>query len=783
MGGLFDLGRSVSKQADLKVAKKATKQPTTRKASSQGANALEEAISRVRAALSKYEGRYLTFMQGKEAEFEAFVAKCVENGVVALDTETDGNVEYGHYDTPIAGFSLTTFNYQDPLGTMVSCYVPINHRSYWTKQRVQGQFSPEYVGAQLKRLIGLQVIMQNGRFDIQEVMIKFGVRFENIWWDTLIGAQELDENEPHGLKYLYRKYVTNNEDEAFSFSSLFESVKVPDIPIDVATLYAAHDTEMTACVALYQMELLLWHPEKYGLEGVAWHFRNVEMPVIDSVVDMESTGVLIDFDYARQLSEEYGKRLEEAQREYELEMRKYSTQIQEYQKKNPGKLPDVPQYSSPTQLAIFIYDVLGKAPIDKKKPRGTGKEILRELKEPVFAKILACREVEKLLTTYIDKLPQCVSQRTGALHASFNQCGTEEDGVVTGRFSSSEPNLQNIPAKDDKIRKMFVARPGCVLVGADYSQQEPHIMAQVANDQNMKRAYEEDKDLYAEMASLALHKNYYDCLEFLVNPDGSWVLDKNNERVENKAGHKIRSQFKAILLALMYGKQVAQLAEDLKISKQEAKGIIDQFHKEFPNIGKFIDGNMEFARKNGYVQTLWGRRRRLPDMQLPKYVISAKEGYVKDFNPFAFGTVAKAYQLTEADRRKWWQRMEKAFGYQKQQVIAEAAQEGVDIVDNSMRVADAERQCCNSVIQGSAADMSKVAMNKMRNDPLLRSLGYKILIVVHDEIIGECPEENAKQVAERVQQLMVEACHERVHIKMKTDVTVSRRWTGEGIKL
>lgn len=778
MGGLFDLDRLVSKQNDAMVARKISGQPTTKRPPSQGSNALEGAISRVRQALSKYEGRYLTFTQANKGDFENFVETCVRNGVVALDTETDGHVEYGHHDTPIAGFSLTTFCWDNPEETMVSCYVPINHRSYWTKQRVVGQLTPEYLGKWLGELASCKVIMQNARFDVQEIMIKMGVRLP-VWWDTLIGAQELNENEPHGLKYLYSKYVTNKEDDVFSFSSLFESVRFPDIPIDVATLYAAHDTEMTALVALYQMEYLLWHPKKYGLEGVAKHFREVEMPVVDEVVDMESVGVLIDQKYSQDLHMEYQAKLDEARRQYEFEMSKYANLIGEYQKKNPGKLPDVPQYNSPQQMAIFIYDVLKLEPVDKKKPRGTGKEILRELRQPVFEKALACREIEKLLGTYIDKLPQCVSPKTGALHASFNQCGTEEDGVVTGRFSSSDPNLQNIPSHDDKIRRMFVARPGYVFVGADYSQQEPHIMAQVSGDENLKRAYEEDRDVYAEIASLATGRKYNDCREFLVNPDGSWVRDAHGERVENKEGHKIRSQFKAILLGLMYGKQTPALAEDLKITRQEAQRIIDAFHKSFPKIGDFIRKNMEFARKNGYVQTLWGRRRRLPDMQLPKYDIRAKEGYVKDFNPFAFGTQGKQYVLTEDDKKAWWKRMDKAYGRERQNVMAEAEAKGVLITDNSLRVGDAERQCCNSVIQGSAADMSKVAMNKMWRDPTLRELGYRILIVVHDEIIGECPEGNVAKVAKRVQELMVEACYEKVPIKMKTDVEVSKAWKGE----
>lgn len=779
MGGLFDLTRLVSKQSDASLAKKATKKPTTRKVSSQGSNVLEEAISRVRATLFKYEGKYKLFTEANKGEFESFVGLCVKNGIVAIDTETDQNVTIGHYDVGIAGFSLTTFDQENPKETMVSCYVPLNHKSYWTKQRVPGQFAMEYVANQVRRLLVCKTIWQNAKFDIQEFAIRFGVRFEGPWWDTLVAAQQLDENEPHTLKYLYSKYVTDNEDQVFSFSSLFDGVHFCDLPMDVGALYAAHDPEMTALVYLYQKERLHDHPERYGLQGVASLFRNVEMPLIDCVVDMELRGIMIDPEYSKRLSVEYGERLKKAEAEYELEMSKYANLIQAYQKRNPGKLPDVPQYSSPQQMAIFIYDVLGKAPVDKKKPRGTGKEILKALKEPVFKKILACREIEKLLGTYIDKLPLCVSKVTGAIHASFNQCGTEEDGVVTGRFSSSDPNLQNIPSHDDNIRRMFVARPGYVLVGSDYSQQEPHILAQVAQDKSLKDAYDNDVDVYAHMANLVTGRPYNDCREFYVNPDGSWKLDEHGARIENKEGHAIRSQFKVILLALMYGKQVNSLSEDLGVSKQQAQKVIDDFYKAFPRVRQYIEGNMEFARKNGYVESLWGRRRRLPDMQLPKYDISAKEGYVRDFNPFAFGTQAKQYQLSEADKKAWWTRMNKAFGRDKQNVIAEADAQGVTIVDNSMRLADAERQCCNSVIQGSAADMSKVAMVKMRNDPLLTQLDYHILIAVHDEIIGECPEGNIAQVAKRVQELMVEACHEKVHMKMKTDVEVSKAWKGE----
>lgn len=774
--GLIDLGRDVAKTNDLAAAKKAAK--PKRQSAPTAATAVDDACRRVRAQLGRYASRYLLFMDKDRDAFKSFVDKCVDNGIVAIDTETNNKTHFLPTDL-MAGFSLTTCDLANPDATMVNCYVPLNHRSYWTKVRLQGQMDLAFAKEQLLRLTQIKTVWQNAKFDYMEFMLRHNVRFAP-WWDTMIAAHLLNENEPHGLKYLYAKYVAKNEDEVFSFASLFDNMKFPDIPVDVGGIYAAHDTEMTMRLFLYQKEYLLDNPSKYDLDGVSNCFFNVEMPIIPCVGDMELRGVLIDSEYAGKLSVEYTAKLKDAEQRYALECSKHREAIMNYQKSNPGKLEDTPNYQSPKQLAIFLYDVLKVGEIDKKSPRGTGEEILEKIGGPICDLILECRGYNKLLGTYINKLPACVDAN-GYIHGSFNQCGSEDNGVVTGRFSSSDPNLQNIPSHDDKIRKMFSAREGYVLVGGDYSQQEPHVMAQVAQDLYLKKAYDEDRDVYAEMASLATGRAYNDCREFLVNPDGSWQLDAVGHRIENKEGHAVRSQFKAIFLGLLYGKQTPALAEDLGVSKQAAQKIIESLYKAFPNIKGYIDWNLDKARKLGHVDTLWGRRRHLPDMMLPKYGITEREGFVKDFNPLAFDVGDEGFKLTKADIARWEAKMEKAYGRQKADVVAEAYEQGVVITDNSMKVADAERQCCNSVVQGSAADMTKVAMKLIYFDPLLNELDYHLLIPVHDELIGECPRENVGACAKRVQELMIQACNEKVHMKTKVDVEVTKVWTGEPI--
>ena len=194
-------------------------------------------------------------------------------------------------------------------------------------------------------------------------------------------------------------------------------------------------------------------------------FMNIEMPIIDVIADMEDTGITLDIEFAKQLSEKYHKQLNEQEASVYNIINNYKDKIDAYKKRNPdNKLSEPINISSPTQIAILLYDILGLVSPDKNKPRGTGEEILLALNHPLSQVILDYRGTQKLLSTYIDKMPQIVNTKTGKIHCSFNQYGAK-----TGRFSSDNPNMQNIPSHNKEIRKMFGARDGYALVGSDFS--------------------------------------------------------------------------------------------------------------------------------------------------------------------------------------------------------------------------------------------------------------------------------------------------------------------------
>ena len=384
----------------------------------------------------------------------------------------------------------------------------------------------------------------------------------------------------------------------------------------------------------------------------------------------------------------------------------------------------------------MLYDVLKIKPVDKEKPRGTGEEVLTKIDHPVAKAILEYRGIAKLLSTYIDKMPTIVNPKTRRIHASFNQIGAD-----TGRFSSSDPNMQNIPSHNDEIRQMFRASEGYVLLSSDYSAQEPRLTAHMSKDEKMINAYKQGKDLYVEIASIAYNMPYDECKEF--REDGT----------RNPEGKERRSAAKAIVLGVCYGKGVAAIAEDLGITKKKAQEIYDKVMVSFPGLKRFMEESEAMARDYGFVTTVWGRKRRLPNMQLEPYEFSYIGGVPKDFDPlfddedeFDDGPL----EVDEATKQKYINILNRTYSRKEKEAIkAKAKAEGILIKDNSGYIAEATRQCVNSRIQGSAADQTKLAMILIGNDKKLKELGFRLLLPVHDELIGECPKENAKEVAER----------------------------------
>ena len=302
------------------------------------------------------------------------------------------------------------------------------------------------------------------------------------------------------------------------------------------------------------------------------------------------------------------------------------------------------------------------------------------------------------------------------------------------------------------------------------SQQEPKVMTQMCGDPKMIKAYQEGKDLYAEIAALSFNTTYDNCLEF--RPDGTVNPDGKNRR----------SQAKSILLGVLYGRGVPSIAEQLGTTTKKAQAIKDSVFKGFPAIPKFEQDSLDMAYEYGYVTTLWGRKRRLPDLQLPEYEFRWKDGARPTDDLLDFDADGdEETEVPEESIRKYLRLLRQSRPWDKRKIFERANAEGIWIVDNGGKIADASRQAVNARIQGSAADMSKLAMIMVGNDERLKQLGFRLLIPVHDELIAECPEENAEECAKRFADLMAKAAESRLTIPIKCDVDITKAWYGETI--
>lgn len=415
------------------------------------ASKLEATIQTARQLLSDREG---TRLVTDEAEIDSYIEKIKINGVAGIDTETTG---LNPLKDKVVGLCLYTPN-EDGI------YIPVGHKSHMTGEIREGQVRNEKIKEILQEIenSNIKQIYHNYKYDARIIYNNYDL-WMTPYWDTLLCSIILNENEPHGLKALYNKYVLKTKKEDLSYDTLFENFDFSYMPIDIAGKYAGFDPLMTYDLYKFQERAL----EREELKGLKNTFMNIEMPLVPIVAEMEETGNSIDLDHAKYLEDKYSKILEEALAKVHEELSAYSYEINQFRKRRPDlavKLENPINVGSPIQLAIVLYDILNLKSSDKKKPRGTGKEILEAYKLPLTDAILEYRTVEKLMNTYILKLPRCIEPKTGRIHGSFNQGGTD-----TGRFSSSDPNLQNIPSKNKEIRKLFTAPKGYVMVGGDYS--------------------------------------------------------------------------------------------------------------------------------------------------------------------------------------------------------------------------------------------------------------------------------------------------------------------------
>ena len=300
------------------------------------------------------------------------------------------------------------------------------------------------------------------------------------------------------------------------------------------------------------------------------------------------------------------------------------------------------------------------------------------------------------------------------------------------------------------------------------SQQEPKVMTAMCGDPAMLQAYREGKDLYASIASLAFNKPYEECLEF--RPDGT----------TNKEGKERRSSAKSILLGILYGRGINSIAEQLHTTKQKAQQIQDRVFRGFPAIKQFEEDTIDMAETLGYVTTFWGRKRRLPEMQLPEFEFMWRPGY-GDIDPLSFDSEYEEVEVPISIQKEYITKLHKN-PFKKRPIFEEANERGIWIVDNGGKIADATRQCVNSRIQGSAADMSKLAGININNNERLKELGFKLLVPIHDEYLATCPRENARECAELFSKCMCDAAKD-LGIPISVDAEITERWYGDVISI
>lgn len=642
-----------------------------------------------------------------------YMDHCKQSGEYVLDVETTG---LDIYNDILVGICLYT-----PGET--SAYVPFNHTDL-QNVRVADQMSEEQVRDIMLSYLQdqeLRCINHNIKFDNKKLAWDWKQIIVNIYWDTLIAGYVLNENEPHGLKPLYNKYILHGKGSSEDYGDLFEGIPFNYVPIEVATVYGANDGFKTYALYKFQAQYLREDHPREDFRKMYYVFREVEMPLIPLCTDMEMRGVEIREDFAKELSEDFNKEMVEVEAKCDAYVEQFKQYILDHNNlmrltKGTCKI----NYSSPQQVAALFYDIFKLRSVSRKEPRGTGDKIIQKFlstakkkdtkKSREFAEFLEnyqrFKEIKKLLGTYVDKIPQVKEPKINAVYTTYNQYGAK-----TGRFSSSDTvskiNLQNIPSKEKRIRKIFKARDGYKLVGGDFSQIEPRVLAFLSGDESMINAYKEGKDLYAIMGSQVYQLPYEDCREFY--PDGT----------VNAEGKHRRTTMKSVLLGIMYERGATAIGEQFNKSAEWAQQLIDNFYKSFPKINQYRLKIENMAETYGYVTTITGRKRRLPDMQLED-----KDDY---------------------------------------------------------RYQEAHRQSLNSVIQGSSADIMKLSMIAIYNDPRYKALDCHMIITVHDELIMEVPEDHIKEGAELLVGTMKRVGHSLIDLPMSVDAEVNDYWYGDNL--
>ena len=421
--GLLDLSGSENRELVKQLinkTKKVKKSATTVTKSGSLITRIKNICDQVQKRLGHY-AQELELIQDDQT-LSNYIDACIENNMISIDTETTG---LDPICDQIVGVCIHTYNQK-------AAYIPINHISYITNTKLQGQLSVEQVAKQLQRLVdnNVKIIMFNAKFDIRVIRHQLGVYLTPSWCGFIASKCLKNNEEEENLKYLWKKYCSQNKDaEHFTFDKMFEGLKFNLIPITTAYLYASNDAKMTTELYDFQKEYLNETNEKCiscNLQKVAKLYKEIELPIIPIVADIEDQGVALDVAFCEELSKKYNEKLQQAEQAFQKELQNYQDQINAYINTHPQtKLENPINISSPTQLAELFYDVLQVPAVSRKTPRGTGEEILEKMGHPLGKLILEYRGIAKLINTYIDKMPEILNKKTGRIHCSYNQYGAD----------------------------------------------------------------------------------------------------------------------------------------------------------------------------------------------------------------------------------------------------------------------------------------------------------------------------------------------------------------------
>ncbi len=591
-----------------------------------------------------------------QAQLDDWLARIGTASLVALDTET---TSLDPMAAKLVGISLSTAGEQGN----AACYIPLAHRYAGVPAQLPFEATLRRLGPWLQseqhRKVG-----QHLKYDAH-VFANHGIRLAGIAHDTMLESYVLEAHRSHNMDDLAERHLgrsTIGYEEVCGKG--VGAIGFDEVALDRATDYAAEDAEVT--LALHQT---LW-PRLEKLPQLRDVYETIEMPVSKILFDMERIGVLVDRDRLAAQSVEIGRRLAD------LEARAQELAGQPF---NLG---------SPKQIGEILFGVL-KLPVAKKTASGapsTDEEVLEKLAAdyPLPKVLLEHRGLAKLKSTYCDKLAASIDPSTGRVHTSYGQAI-----AVTGRLASSEPNLQNIPirtAEGRRIREAFIAPPGSRIVSADYSQIELRIMAHISGDEGLLAAFAAGEDIHRATAS-----------EVFGVPLG----EVSNEQ---------RRYAKVINFGLIYGMSAYGLASNLGIDRDLARGFIERYFTRYPGVQKYMERTRGEARRQGFVETVFGRRLWLPEINSP----------------------------------------------------------------NGPRRAGAERSAINAPMQGTAADLIKLAMIAVHGWLLRERLATRLIMQVHDELVFEVPQDELEAVRAQVPALMSGVA--QLKVPLLAEVGIGDNW-------